>query len=80
MSSWKVLLVDDEKEMVIVRGKREVPWSWRMQGAISNVKVLIGKEGAVRGEDYEVDEAGLTRTYQAHVRGFATVPIRFADA
>lgn len=26
--------------------------------------------------DYEVDEAGLTRTYQAHVRGFANVPIR----
>ncbi len=26
---------------------------------------------------YEVDEGGLTRTYQAHVRGFATVPIRF---
>jgi cytochrome P450 len=26
--------------------------------------------------DYEVDEAGLTRTYQAHVRGFKTVPIR----
>jgi cytochrome P450 len=25
--------------------------------------------------DYEVDEAGLTRTYQAHVRGFKTVPI-----
>jgi cytochrome P450 len=25
---------------------------------------------------YEVDEAGLTRTYQAHVRGFASVPIR----
>lgn len=26
---------------------------------------------------YEVAEAGLTRTYQAHVRGFASVPIRF---
>jgi cytochrome P450 len=25
---------------------------------------------------YEVIEAGLTRTYQAHVRGFATVPVR----
>jgi cytochrome P450 len=24
---------------------------------------------------YEVDEAGLTRTYQAHVRGFKAVPI-----
>jgi hypothetical protein len=29
-----------------------------------------------RFPDYEVDEAGLTRTYQAHVRGFAKVPIR----
>ncbi len=28
---------------------------------------------------YEVDESGLTRTYQAHVRGFATVPIRFGS-
>jgi cytochrome P450 len=27
---------------------------------------------------YEVDEAGLTRTYQAHVRGFASVPIAVA--
>ena len=30
-----------------------------------------------RFPDYEVDEAGLTRTYQAHVRGFATVPISY---
>ncbi len=29
-----------------------------------------------RFPDYEVDEAGLTRTYQAHVRGFQNVPIR----
>ncbi len=29
-----------------------------------------------RFPNYTVDEAGLTRTYQAHVRGFATVPIR----
>jgi cytochrome P450 len=26
--------------------------------------------------DYQVEEAALTRTYQAHVRGFASVPIR----
>jgi cytochrome P450 len=31
----------------------------------------IGK----RFPDYEVVEEGLTRTYQAHVRGFATVPL-----
>ncbi len=30
-----------------------------------------------RFPDYEVDESGLTRTYQAHVRGFATVPVRW---
>ena len=30
-----------------------------------------------RFPDYEVDEAGLTRTYQAHVRGFASVPITY---
>ncbi|MEE2678178.1 MAG: cytochrome P450 [Myxococcota bacterium] len=30
-----------------------------------------------RFPDYTVEEAGLTRTYQAHVRGFASVPIRF---
>lgn len=28
-----------------------------------------------RFPDYTVDESGLTRTYQAHVRGFARVPI-----
>ena len=28
-----------------------------------------------RFPDYEVDEGGITRTYQAHVRGFATVPL-----
>ena len=27
---------------------------------------------------YELDESGLSRTYQAHVRGFKTVPIRTA--
>ena len=34
------------------------------------------EEIAERWPDYEVDEAGLTRTFQAHVRGFANVPIR----
>ncbi len=54
--------VDNEKEMVIVYGKRKVPWAWQMQGPISDVKVLIGKEAAVRGEDFEVDEAaGIVR-------------------
>ncbi len=34
------------------------------------------EELRARFPDYEVIEEGLTRTYQAHVRGFATVPIR----
>jgi len=34
------------------------------------------EEIAARFPDYEVDEPGLTRTYQAHVRGFKNVPIR----
>jgi len=34
------------------------------------------EEIALRFPDYEVVEAELTRTYQAHVRGFANVPIR----
>jgi hypothetical protein len=34
------------------------------------------EEIRARWPGYEVDEAGLTRTYQAHVRGFATVPVR----
>ena len=33
------------------------------------------EEVAKRFPDYEVVEEGLTRTYQAHVRGFATVPL-----
>jgi hypothetical protein len=49
--------VDNEKEMVLVYGERKVPWAWQMQGPISSVNVLIGKEAAVRGEDYEADEA-----------------------
>lgn len=34
------------------------------------------EEIRARFPKYQVDEAGLTRTYQAHVRGFASVPIR----
>ncbi|MFP8882357.1 MAG: cytochrome P450 [Myxococcota bacterium] len=34
------------------------------------------EEIAARFPDYEVNEAGLKRTYQAHVRGFKNVPIR----
>lgn len=34
------------------------------------------EELRARFPDYEIIEEGLTRTYQAHVRGFATVPIR----
>ncbi len=33
------------------------------------------EEIARRFPEYEVDESGCTRTYQAHVRGFATLPI-----
>ncbi|MHB8864681.1 MAG: M56 family metallopeptidase, partial [Pirellulaceae bacterium] len=48
--------VDNEREMLVVHGKRKVPWVWQIQGAIRDVKVLIGEKAAVRGEDYEVDE------------------------
>ncbi len=34
------------------------------------------EEIAARFPDYRVDESGLTRTYQAHVRGFDTVPVQ----
>jgi cytochrome P450 len=37
---------------------------------------VVLEEVRARFPDYEVDEAGTTRTYQAHVRGFANVPIR----
>ena len=37
---------------------------------------VVLEEVRARFPDYEVDEAGLARTYQAHVRGFAKVPIR----
>jgi cytochrome P450 len=33
------------------------------------------EELAARWPDWEVDESGLTRTYQAHVRGFQNVPL-----
>ena len=33
------------------------------------------EEIAARWPDWQVDEAGLTRTYQAHVRGFQNVPL-----
>jgi cytochrome P450 len=36
---------------------------------------VVLEEVRARFPDYEVDEAGLTRTYQAHVRGFARVPV-----
>jgi cytochrome P450 len=38
---------------------------------------LVLEEFRDRFPEYEVDEDGLTRTYQAHVRGFATVPMRW---
>lgn len=34
------------------------------------------EEIRARFPDYEVDEVGLTRTCQAHVRGFQNVPVR----
>jgi hypothetical protein len=33
------------------------------------------EELARRWPEWQVDEAGLTRTYQAHVRGFQNVPL-----
>jgi cytochrome P450 len=33
------------------------------------------EEIALRWPEWQVDEAGLTRTYQAHVRGFQNVPL-----
>jgi cytochrome P450 len=38
---------------------------------------VVLEEVRDRFPEYEVEEAGLTRTYQAHVRGFASVPIRY---
>ena len=54
--------VDNGREIVIVFGERKVPWAWRMKEAITEVKVFLGKEPAVRGVDFEVDEAaGIVR-------------------
>ena len=33
------------------------------------------EEIATRFPDYEVDPAGMTRTYQAHVRGYVNLPV-----
>ena len=38
---------------------------------------VVLEEVRDRFPHYTVVETGLTRTYQAHVRGFASVPIRF---
>jgi cytochrome P450 len=38
---------------------------------------VVLEEVRDRFPHYEVDPDGLTRTYQAHVRGFASVPIRW---
>jgi cytochrome P450 len=37
---------------------------------------VVLEEVRDRFPEYQVNESGLTRTYQAHVRGFASVPIR----
>jgi cytochrome P450 len=37
---------------------------------------IVLEEIRDRFPHYTIDESGLTRTYQAHVRGFATVPIQ----
>ena len=33
------------------------------------------EEIAARFPNYEVDESGMTRTYQAHVKGYVNLPI-----
>jgi hypothetical protein len=33
------------------------------------------EELAARWPEWQIDESGLTRTYQAHVRGFQNVPL-----
>jgi cytochrome P450 len=40
---------------------------------------VVLEEVRDRFPNYVVDEAGLTRTYQAHVRGFKTAPISFGS-
>ena len=45
--------------------------------AIARLETRIAlEEIAARFPRYEVDESGLTRTYQAHVKGYVNVPIR----
>lgn len=43
----------------------------RLEARVALEEILL------RFPDYEVKESELTRTYQAHVRGFASVPIRY---
>ena len=53
--------VDNEKESVVVQGRRTIPWAWRMEGAISNVKVLIGKEVSGHGFRRELTSSAEDR-------------------
>ena len=53
-------VVDDTRERILVFGERTVPWRWQMGQALTDVKVIIGNELAVRGEDYVVDEVAGT--------------------
>jgi len=63
------------------RAKREIYFGYGQHFCIGKslarleARIAI-EEIAARFPDYEVDEAGLERTYQAHVRGFKSVPIR----
>jgi cytochrome P450 len=63
------------------RAKREIYFGYGQHFCIGKslarleARVAI-EEIASRFPNYEVDEAGLERTYQAHVRGFKSVPIR----
>ncbi len=63
------------------RAKREIYFGYGQHFCIgkslARLEARIAlEEIAARFPDYEVDEAGLERTYQAHVRGFKSVPIR----
>ena len=52
-----------------------VPEEW--DGAMSDhvAYALALEEIAARFPHYEVDESGVTNTYQAHVKGYVNVPI-----